>query len=166
MTSVITYQPDKCFSIDQIKLVWETERKQTRSLLNSFYEIDDKVIDVSEKYEGDKSNIIIQRRDIYKNYNGGTNLFFLNFDAADKLQELEIHYGLEINIQSIVINFTQTIEEVVQCLKLISIHIVKMSEGEYFFPELKLAVASSHALGGEGKDLAYFYCCKNQNHLL
>jgi hypothetical protein len=161
----ITYQPDKSISFGDVLLSWGKERSQIRKLLNDNFEISDTVIDLSPYNFGDTSQKIIQRRDIYRNFQGHDNFFFVNFDNEDKFRDIEIHHGLEININGKVINFSMDIDKVAELLDNISDGKKILSDGEYFFKDLKLTIASSEAMGGDGHNLAYFYCSKDVTHL-
>lgn len=166
MTITLTYQPDKSISFGDLLLLWGTDRNQIRQLLNDNFEISNNVIDLSKYNNGDTSQNIIQRRDIYRNFQGQDNFFFLNFDNEDKLRDIEIHHGLDININGKVINFSMDIEKVAELLDNISDDKKLLSDGEYFFKDLKLTIASSDAMGGDGKELSYFYCSKDVTHLI
>ena len=165
MVITLTYQPDKSVSIGDLLLLWGSDIHQIRQLLNDNFEISDNVIDMSQYNNGDTSQNIIQRRDIYRNFQGHDNFFFVNFDKEDKLRDIEIHHGLDINISGKVINFSMDIEKVVELLDNISDDKMLLSGGEYFFKDLKLTIASSDAMGGDGKELSYFYCSKDVTHL-
>lgn len=165
MILTLSYQPDKSISIDNILLLWDTDRQNVRQLLNETFQIADCVIDLSEYNNGDKSQNIIQRRDIYKNYKGQDNFFFLNYDIKDKLRDIEIHHGLEININEENFSFSTDINKVADLLQNISGDKTQLSDGEYFFRKLKLTIASAEAMGGEGNNLSYFYCSKDITHL-
>jgi len=152
-------------SFGDVLLSWGIDRNQTRQLLNDNFEISDNVIDLSQYNNGDTSHNLIQRRDIYRNFQGHDNFFFLNFDNEDKLRDIEIHHGFDISINGKVINFSMVVEEVAELLDKISDDKKLLSEGEYFFKDLKLTIASSDAMGGDGKELSYFYCGKDVTHL-
>lgn len=134
-------------------------------MLNDKFEIGDNVVDLSQYDNGDTSQNIIQRRDIYKNYKGQDNFFFLNFDSTDHLAEVELHHGLNIKIQDVSIDFSMAIEKVAELLDRISNDKVQLSEGVYFYKWLKLTISSSEAMGGDGNKLSYFYCSKDVTHL-
>lgn len=166
MTITLSYQPDKSISINNTLLLWNTDRQNVRQLLNETFEIADNLLDLSEYHNGDKSQNIIQRRDIYKNYKGQDNFFFLNYDKEDKLRDIEIHHGLEININGANFGFAMDIDKVAELLQNISGDKTQLSDGEYFFKTLKLTIASGEAMGGEGNELSYFYCSKDITHLI
>jgi hypothetical protein len=166
MAITLKYQPDKGISIGDKLLFWNADRQQVRALLNDEFKVDDDVIDLSKYNDGDTSKKIIQRRDIYENYQGQDNFFFLNFDVHERLTEVEVHHGLDIDIESIVINNTMDIENIANLLDNISGDKKQLSDGEYFYKSLKLTIASSDAMGGDGKELGYFYCSKDVSHLV
>lgn len=166
MTLTLSYQPDKSISINNTLLLWNTDRQIVRQLLNETFEIADSVIDLSEYNNGDNSQNIIQRRDIYKNYKGQDNFFFLNYDIEDKLRDIEIHHGFEITINGENFSFSMDIDKVVELLQNISGDKTQLSDGEYLFNNLKLTIASGEAMGGEGNRLSYFYCSKDITHLM
>ena len=166
MAITLTYEPDKSICLDKLVLLWGADRNEIRQLLNDNFEISDNVIDLAKHDNGDTSQNIIQRRDIYRNFQGQDNLFFLNFDNEDKLRDIEIHYGLDIYINGKVINFSMDIEKVAELLDNISVDKKLLSDGEYFFKDLKVTIANSDAMGGDGKELSYFYCSKDVTHLI
>jgi hypothetical protein len=166
MAITVTYQPDKSVSFGDLVLLWGTDRQQVRTMLNDKFEIGDNVVDLSQYNDGDTSQNIIQRRDIYTNYKGQDNFFFLNFDTNDRLTEVELHHGLDIHIKEVRINFSMEIEKVAELLDSISNEKEQLSEGEYFYKNLKLTIASSEAMGGDGSQLSYFYCTRDVTHLI
>lgn len=166
MSIKLTYESDKSVSLGDTVLLWGTEREKVRKLLNENFKIADEVIELSQYNNGDTSKNIIRRRDIYEDYNGQENLFFLNFDINDKLNQVELHYGFNISLEGIEIDFTMDVEKVADLITSISDDKKQLSEGEYFFENLKLTIASSEAMGGDGNVLSYFYCSKDVTHLL
>ncbi len=166
MAIILTYEPDKSVSFGDTMLLWGANREQVRTLLNDKFDIDDNVADLSQYNNGDTSQNIIQRRDIYKNYKRQDSFFFLNFDTNDQLTEVELHYGLDIKIKDVSIDFSMDIENAAKLLDSISNQKEQLSEGEYFYKNLKLTIASSGAMGGDGSELSYFYCSKDVSHLI
>ncbi|MCW3108005.1 MAG: hypothetical protein JWQ09_2511, partial [Segetibacter sp.] len=81
------------------------------------------------------------------------------------LKEIEIHSGIRISIGHIKLIFDTDFQEVVLLLKSISKDNRQISEGEHFFKDLKLTIANSESMGGDGEVLAYFYCSQNIDHL-
>ena len=165
MATTLIYQPGKGVSINNIMLLWGTNRQQVRMLLNGRFEIGDNVVGLSQYNTGDTSQNITQRRDIYKNYKGFDNFFFLNFDKNNRLTEVELHHGFNINIKGVSINFSMGIEKVIELLDSVSREKEQLSEGEYFYKTLRLTIASSNAMGGDGGELSYFYCGEDVTHL-
>lgn len=166
MSITLTYEPGKGVSFGNILLLWDTERQKVRTLLKGQFEIGDSVLDVSEYFDGDSSQNIIMRRDIYKHFQGQDNYFFLDYDKNDRLTDVELHYGLNINIKGVSLDFSMDIGQVAQLLDSISDDKEQLVEGEYFYKNLKLTIASSKAMGGEGGELGYFYCSKDVTHLI
>jgi hypothetical protein len=161
MEITLTYHPDKGILIGDRLLLWNTDREQARTLLNGEFEIEDNVFDLGDTFQN-----IVQQRDIYKNYQGENNFFFLNFDENEQLTEVEVHHGLQINVSGVIIDFSMDIEKAANLLERIAGDIKQLSGGEYFFKDLKLTIASNNAMGGEGNELAYFYCSKDVSHLV
>lgn len=166
MAITLTYQFDKSVSFGDTVLLWDTDRQQVRKLLNDDFKVADNIVDLSQYNNGDTSKNVIQRRDIYENYQGENNFFFLNFDPDDRLTEVELHHGFNINIEGVGIDFSMDMEKAVELLTSISGDKMQLSDGEYFFKKLRLTIASSEAMGGEGKKLSYFYCSKDVSHLM
>ena len=77
-----------------------------------------------------------------------------------------MHYGLDINVAGVVIDFSMDVEKAADLLDGISGDARQLSIGEYFFKSLKLTIASSASMGGEGNKLSYFYCSKDVSHLV
>lgn len=167
MNPTLTYQVNKGIFIkeENIFLHWNIDRNLTRALFNHKFEASDNILDLSAYNNGDSSQNIIQRRDIYESYQNQNNLFFLNFDKSDHLTEIEIHYGFNINIENIIIDFSMDIELIVNLLSNISSNKIELSAEEYFFKDLKLIIASGNAMGGNDKNLSYFYCGNDLSHL-
>jgi hypothetical protein len=160
MAITLTYQPHKGVSIGDTLLLWGTDRESVRNLLNDTFEISDCVVELDAPVQS-----IIQRRDIYNMHQGHDNSFFLDFDENDQLTEVEAHYGFTIDVDGHFIDFSMDIEEAANLLGGISGNIKLLSEGEYYFKDLKLIIASGSAMGSSGNELSYFYCSKNVSHL-
>lgn len=136
-----------------------------RQLLKDRHEENNKIIDMSKYHDGSNNFNIIQRRDIYCNYQEQENFFFFNYDKDDFLSEIEIHHGIAIMVDETKLDFGKTFQENVSLLKNISLDNIEFSNGEHLFKDLKLTIADSESMGGEGPMLAYFYCAKNIDHL-
>jgi len=166
MTSTLTYLPDKGFTINDRFLSWGLDRTIVREMLGGNFKDSDHTTDLSNYHNGNHEFDIIQRRDIYKNYNDCNNFFFLKYNSEHSLMELEISDGFIIEIHDTKIRFNITIAEAVLSLRTLSDKYTELSEGEYLFADLKLVVASSEAMGGGGDTVSYFYCSSDITHLL
>ena len=161
MNTTLTYYPGKGISINETEICWDFERFNIRQLLGNIHHENDSVIEIS-KYTDDRENLnIVFRRDIYENYCGGRNYFFLNYDKNNLLKNIEIHYGILIVLENLKLSFDMNFEDAVSLLKKLSSHNKELSQGEHFFKDLNLIIANGESLGGNGKELAYFYCSQN-----
>ncbi len=159
---MLTYLPDEGVLIESIKLEWGAAREDARQKFLNVHEEKDSVTDLGQ-YGG---GVIVQKCDVYQNFNGAENFFFLNYDEESRLTEIELHSGFEIFIGQARLAFGMDISDVAKRLKSLSDDIVELAQGEYFFKELKLTIASADAMGGDGNELSYFFCAKNIDHLL
>lgn len=162
----IIYLPNFGFEIDSIKFDWNENRKIVRQKIRNQHKDDDKIIEMAAFFGGDKNRNIEQRRDIYENINNNKNHFFLNYDEHDNLKELEIHSGIEISIREVILEFQKDISNYLKKLILIGENYSEIEEGNYLFENLKMTIANSESLGGEGNGLEYFYSAKNIEHLI
>jgi hypothetical protein len=154
---LISYVPDKGIVLDGKSLLWNTDREIVRKLLNNSHKPSDDFI------SGINMN---QRRDIYNNYGGQDNFFFLNYDETNNLSEIEVHFGFQIVVNNITFSFDQDIFKIVTLLKQISSFHKILGDGEYLFVDLKMSISGAESMGGDGNTLSYFYCSKNIDHLL
>lgn len=165
MITNLTYQPDKGVSLNSIQIDWGFDRLTVRNLLGNTHQESNSIIDLSEFHNGSDDYNIAQRRDIYQNYDGLNNYFFLNYNKNDLLNEIEIYDGFTISIENITLSFGADFQEVVLLLKSITNYYKELSDGKYFFKNLKLTIANSDSLGSDGSNLAYFYCSQTVDHL-
>lgn len=161
----IIYFPNTGFQIDTIAFNWKEDRSSVRIKLLNTHKEDDRIIEMSEFFGGDTSHNMEQRRDIYKDIKGAVNYFFLSYDAADRLCELEVHWGIEIKVKNIDLKFEEDINEPLKRLERIGEKYLENEEGDYLFENLKMTIANAESIGGEGNNLAYFYCAENIEHL-
>lgn len=162
----ITYVPNIGFQLDSENFNWNDGRDSVRHKLRNQHKDDDRVIEMSEFFGGDKSHDIEQRRDIYEDVNGEKNYFFLSYDEEDKLSELEINGGIEIFIKEIQLIFEKDINTYLEAFKKIGEKYVETEEGNYLFEDLKMTIANSESMGGEGNGLTYFYGARSIEHLI
>ena len=162
----IKYIPNNGFHIDSDKFNWNENRESVRQKIQNQHKTDDRTIEMAEFFGGDKSHDIEQRRDIYENIKNEKNYFFLSYDKDDKLSELEIHWGIEISVKEIELIFQKDISKYLKELNQIGENYLEVEEGNYLFENLKMTIANSESMGGEGKELSYFYSAKNIEHLI
>jgi len=117
------------------------ERSFVRQMIGNAHKTDDKVIDLSLYFNGDESRNIHQRRDIYKQFKGFDNYFFLKYNRKDELIELEIHHGCKIEIMGIELSFNDNIKNALVSLQSISNKFKQLHPGDYYFEDLKLTIA-------------------------
>jgi hypothetical protein len=77
-----------------------------------------------------------------------------------------LHHGFDIRIGAMSLNFSMDIDKAAGLLDQLSYDKKQLADDEFFYKDLKLTISSSEAMGGDGKELAYFYCSKDITHLL
>lgn len=162
----LDYNTDTGFVLDSIVINWGDDRELIREKLNNQHKCDDRTIELAQFFDGDESQIIEQRRDIYKNYNGQENYFFFNYDLDGQIKEIEFHWGIEIMINNIALRFGEQITTIVDRLADIDNKYKQIEEGNYLFPTLKMTISDSEHSGGDGHGFACFYASENIDHLL
>ena len=145
---------------------WGNDRNFLRESLNNLHKEDDNIFEMSDFFDGDTSYDIIQKRDIYENINSTENYFFLNYDEDEKLESIEIHSGINISINNIDLIFEKDINEYLKLFKSIGENYTEIEEGNFLFQNLKITIANSESMGGDGNGLSYFYSSKSIEHLL
>lgn len=157
---------NKGFSINSLNFVWGESRTLVRQKLNNQHQEDDRVIELSlTSQEGSNSNII-QKRDIYEDANGEQNFFFLNYNKQGYLIEIEVHEGINIQIENVLLEFEKDISAYLKLMHSNGFDYVELNSGNYFFEKLHITIASSQSMGGTGNGLSYFYFGKNVDHLV
>lgn len=162
----IEYIPNTGFKMNSILFAWTDARNVIRENLNLKHKADDRIIELAQYWDGDESKNIKQKRDIYENYGGGNNYFFLNYGEDDKLEAIEFHWGASIMVGSVELNFEQDLDDCVSRLDKIDNDKIELEEGSYLFKNLKITIANSESLGGEGNGLGYFYASRDISHLI
>jgi len=152
--------------IDGNEFNWGNYRTSLRENLKNQHKEDDNVFEMSEFFEGDSSYDIIQKRDIYQNINNRENYFFLNYDKEEKLESLEAHSGIIISINNIELSFEKDINEYLKLFKSNGEYYIEIEDGNYLFQNLKITIANSESMGGDGNGLSYFYTSKSIEHLI
>ena len=161
----IEYLPNKGFILNTVKIEWNTVRSSVREKIGNKHKEDDRTIDVAEFFDGDQSMNIHQKRDVYENLNSKNDLLFLNYDKENKLSELEVHSGFDILIDSIRLKFGNEISNFIEQFQRIGIEYSETEKGNYLLPKLKITIADSESMGGDGTGLSYFYATSDISHL-
>lgn len=162
----IEYIPTSGFIIDSFSFNWSDPRELIREKLNQKHKEDDRVIELAKYFDGDVSQNIHQYRDIYENYKAAENYFFLSYDENGLLSEVEIHWGISIKVYDQILIFDTPIQIFLDNLSLYDDTTHETEEGNYLLPKLKMSIATSEAMGGNGDGLSYFYAGKNIDHLI
>ncbi|TXD80532.1 hypothetical protein ESY86_20665 [Subsaximicrobium wynnwilliamsii] len=161
----IEYLPNKGFILNSLKFEWNNERNSVREKLGMKHKEEDKIIDVAEFFDGDESMNIHQKRDVYENLNSKKDMLFLNYDKENRLRDLEVHYGFDILIDNIRLDFGTEISDLIKQFKNIGTEYSELEKGNYFLPKLKITIADSESMGGDGTGLSYFYATSDISHL-
>jgi hypothetical protein len=162
----IYYLPDIGCQINSGEIKWGDSRESVRSTLLNAHKEDDRIIDLSIAYGGDTSFNIHQKRDIYKDFNGAENYFFCNYNKDNCLSEVEFHSGVDISVSGVTLTFAKDISLFLTEFKKLGYHPTEIEDEKYFFEGLKMVIATSGAMGGEGRGLDYFYAGKDVSHLI
>jgi hypothetical protein len=155
----IHYLPDLGFKIESKEIKWGDKRDLVRQNLTEEFQQDDGTIDNSQFFDGDTSYNIIYRRDLYKN-------FKTTYNKDDCLTELEVHQEVDVLVSGITLIFGKDISEFTNQFKKLNYNPTVVKEGEFFFESLKMVIATSQSMGGEGNGLDYFYAGKNVSHVI
>lgn len=154
-----TYLPNLGIEIHSEKILWNESRENIRLKLKQSHKDDDMEIDNSDFFDGDTSFNIIQKRDIYQDFENEGNLFFFNYDDENRLSEIELHIGIELTIGNTKIEIGEDINRTIGKL---DYPYTENDEGNYFFNELKLNIANDEYMGGDGNSLSYIYLTKDE----
>jgi hypothetical protein len=154
----VTYLPNLGIEIQSEKILWNKSRGNIRVKLKQSHKDDDKEFNNSDFFDGDKSFNIIQKRDIYQDFQNEKNLFFFNYNSENKLSEIEFHMGIELTIGNTEIEIGEDINKTIGKLEY---PYSKKDDGNYFFNELKLNIANDEYMGGNGNGLSYIYLTKD-----
>ena len=159
MTTKLEYTPDIGIKLNSKTINWLTDRDAVRKLIDLPFEEQDRVIDLSE-------NQSVQcRRDVYENINAEDNYIFFNYNIDNELTEVEVHWGVDITVKDVMLNFNSNIKSNVNALKKLTDNFKEIEPGNFLFPDLKLTIADNNSLGGEDHNLGYFYASTDISHL-
>jgi hypothetical protein len=159
------YLPDIGCQINSSEIKWGDNRESVRNVLLNFHKEDDRVIDLSTAYGGDTSFNLHQKRDIYENF-GGKNYFFCNYDKNSCLSDIEVHSGADILVSGITLTFGKDVSLFLNEFRKLGYVPVEIEKGQFFFEGLKIVIATSDAMGGDGEGFSYFYTAKDVSHLV
>ena len=161
----LEYLPNQGFIINSVKIEWNLERDSVRNRLGNKHKSDDRIIDVAEFFDGDKSKNIDQKRDIYESLYSKDDSFFLSYDQNNLLTELEVHKGFNIILDGVKLEFGNEILDYIKKFQIKGIEWTEIESGNYLLPILKANIANSESLGGDGTGLRYFYGALDISHL-
>ncbi|MGS2727907.1 hypothetical protein ACU8DI_14955 [Psychroserpens sp. BH13MA-6] len=161
----IEYVPNRGFILNSVKIEWNDERNSVREKIGNKHKQDDKTIDVAQFFDGDESMNIHQKRDVYENLNSKNDMLFLNYDKDNKLRELEVHSGFSILINNVRLDFGNEISDFINQFQKNGIEYLETERGNYLLPKLKITIADSESMGGNGTGLSYFYATSDISHL-
>lgn len=161
----LEYRPTAGLTVNGKELNWGDDRQTIRKKLGIKYSEDDNVIDLASFTGGDPSQNLDVKRDIYGNMENPF-FFHLNYDTEQKLESVEIHKCETIGVGKIVLPFGQDIDQIQTELFKLDPKGGQLDSGEFLFPQIKVTVASSEAMGGDGSGLSYFYAANSIEHLL
>lgn len=159
----LEYRPIAGLTINGKELNWGDDRQEIRKQLAIKYSEDDRIIDLASLSGGDVSQNIDVKRDIYGNTDNPF-FFFLNYDVNQKLESIEVHKCESVQVQKLVLTFGLSIDEIQRQLLNLDSTANELDSGEFFFPKIKVVVASHEVMGGDGSDFAYFYAANNIDH--
>lgn len=108
---------------------------------------------------------IHQKRDLYENLNSDNDMLFLNYDKDGKLKELEVHSGFDILVNNIRLDFGNEILFFLNQFQKNGLEHFETEKGNYLLPQLKMTIADSESMGGNGTGLSYFYATSDISHL-
>jgi hypothetical protein len=155
----IQYFPNEGFKFADKEIKWGDRRNLIRQILTDEYEEHNGTIDNSELFNGDTSFNIEYRQDLYKNYK-------INYDKDDCVIDLEVHRNADILVAGVLLKFGTNISELLSKFKKLNYLPTTVKEGEFFFEQLKMVIATSESMGGEGDGLDYFYVGANVTHII
>ena len=155
----IFYKPNIGIEFSKKIISWNTNREMVRKILNSEYECGDYELDNSEFFNGNKSYNIISKRDIYKNISNEICLIFFNYDENEKLDAIEIHNGVKLQIGENQIDFSQNIDEI---SRIIGNESDEITKGNIIFKKFKMNISSTKYMGGDSEKLGYIFLSRDE----
>ncbi|UTW63729.1 hypothetical protein KFE98_06180 [bacterium SCSIO 12741] len=147
MSLILSYTPNQGFTLNRNEFQWGEDRTHVHQKLGS---------------PSEKDNL----RDIYEDYNGSENYFFLTYNPEGQLKELEVHEGLSVQTNGFELEFGNDLPEIIKHLSRLGFRPQEMEPGHYLFAELKMVLSTDESMGGEGNGLSYFYAAQTITHLI
>ena len=163
---ILEILPNKGFKFNSNIFNWNEDRDSVRQKLEYQHKEDDIVIEMAHFFDGDISQDINQKRDIYQDINEMKNYFFLSYNKDNQLNQLEVHWGIKISIDKIEMEFEKDMNIYLNELKLKGYDFNKIEEGNYLFKKLKISIPNSESTGGNGNGLSYLYSGQSIHHLI
>lgn len=148
--------------VNDTQIGFGEKRDEIRSKIGGQFEEHNEIIDLSTSIS---SLIVIERRDIYKNYNHTSNLFILKYNEEDFLIEIEVHNCAEITVIEKVFTFKDNLDTIRDALSSYSSKILQ-NQGDYLFEDLGIVIMDKKRMGSKGISLGYFYCAMDLSHLI
>ena len=155
----IHYQPNIGFEVNSNNIKWGTTRESVRQAFALEFQEDDGVLDNSAFFDGDTSYNIVYKQDHYENFKA-------SYNSENCLKELEIFNEITIIVSEVTLTFGKDVSELVREFEKQHHTATKIDDGNFFIEDLKITIASSASMGGEGNGLAYFYCGKDVQHVI
>ena len=155
----IEYIPDVGCKVNLMPINWGDSRSAIRDQMNYRFKEDNRIIELTDDED------IELRRDIYQSESGNKYHFILSYDEKGKLSEISIHSGAIVIVKGIELQFGKDIDIICTHLNQVGENFIGIEEGNFLFEDLKLTIANSQSMGGEGNGLDYFYASKDISHL-
>ncbi len=157
--------PGTGIRINQHDIEWGMSRESVRQRLGMPHKVDDYVFELKKYFPNEDKPPIETWRDIYKNWRGEDNYFFLYYDRDQRLTQLELHWGMPIRIGTVVLNFGEPLDSAVKQLAETGIAHRAIEEGLLFERE-KFTLSDGAMIGSDREGLAYFYAAADVSHIL
>jgi len=142
-------------------------RDTVRELLQYSFEEDNAQLDVSDLFDGmDPDFDFTHNRDIYAGLASEGDSVFLSYDKDGQFKEFEMPEGIAILIDDFRLYQDQPISEIIAWMQSKGYAVTEDEPGNYAVSELKIAIATHNAMGGDGDGLSYFYAANDISHLI
>jgi hypothetical protein len=156
---ILNYVPKEKITINDAVLNFFEHRDFIRAKLPKTYKEDNQLVEFGQQYES-----ILVRRDIYQGRDTSDYLFFLDYDKDDLFAEIEVIKCEKIVVLDISFDFNDELDEIALKFEKYS-DLTILSDGEYFFKDLRIVLSNKWKRGGEGSTIGYFYCAHDISHI-